>query len=321
MRTVISRAIAIVAASLICATAHAQDYPNRAIRVIVPYGAGQATDIMCRVFIEELKGVLKQPMVIENRVGAATNIGAAAAAKATPDGYTLLCTGNATTVANPLLYSSLGFDPDTDLLPITGIAATGYVLVANNKVKGKSVMDVVALAKSAPNPLLVGLASTSATVIYGMLREVAKVDLTRVPYTGGNMSLFPDLMRGQTDLVIEAMPSAMSALANDQVAPIAITMPARSSLLPQVPTFKEAGLDITFVGWNAFYAPHGTPPEIIATLNRASIEALKHPEVAKRLEAVACVPMPTTPEELAKMTKDDRATWAPMVKLLDLKVD
>jgi tripartite-type tricarboxylate transporter receptor subunit TctC len=321
MRTIISRVIAILVASLICSAAQAQDYPNRSIRVIVPYGAGQATDIMCRIFIEELKGVLKQPIVIENRVGAATNIGAAAAAKATPDGYTLLCTGNATTVANPLLYSSLGFDPDNDLLPITGIAATGYVLAANNKLRGKTVADIIATAKSASNPPLVGVASTSASVIYGMLREAAKIELTRVPYTGGNMSLFPDLMRGQTDLVIEAMPSAMSALSNEQVAPIAITMPTRSSLLPAVPTFKEAGLDITFVGWNAFYAPHGTPPEIIAILNRASVDALKHPEVAKRLEAVACVPMPTTPDELAKMTKDDRATWAPMVKLLNLKVD
>ncbi len=315
------RAAMFLATLLVATAGRAEDYPNRTIRVIMPYGAGQATDIMCRVFIEELKGVLRQPMVIENRVGAATNIGAAAAAKATPDGYTLLCTGNATTVANPLLYSSLGFDPDNDLLPITGIAATGYVLVANNKLKGKTLKDIVGMAKGASNPLLVGAASTSATVIYGMLREAAKVDLTRVPYTGGNMSLFPDLMRGQTDLVIEAMPSAMSALTNGQVAPIAITMPTRSRLLPDVPTFKESGLDITFVGWNAFYAPRGTPPEIIAILNRASVEALKHPEVAKRLEAVACVPMPTTPEELATMTKEDRATWAPMVKLLDLKVD
>ncbi len=321
MHRVFAALVVAIGALLSSAAGHGQDYPNKTIRVIVPYGAGQATDIMCRVFIDELKGVLKQPMVIENRVGAATNIGAAAAAKAAPDGYTLLCTGNATTVANPLLYSSLGFDPDNDLVPITGIAATGYVLVANNKLKGKTVGDVVAMAKGASNPMLVGLASTSATVIFGMLREAAHVDLTRVPYTGGNMSLFPDLMRGQTDLVIEAMPSAMTALANDQVTPIAITMPTRSSLLPNVPTFKESGLDITFVGWNAFYAPRGTPPEIIAILNRASVEALKHPDVAKRLESVACVPMPTTPEELSKMTKDDRATWAPMVKLLDLKVD
>jgi tripartite-type tricarboxylate transporter receptor subunit TctC len=321
MRKLIHRFVLTLTAILVCTAAGAQDYPTRPIRVIVPYGAGQATDVMCRIFIEELKTVLKQTMVIENRVGAATNIGTAAATKATPDGYTLLCTGNATTVANPLLYESLGFDPDNDLLPISGIAATGYILAVNNKLKGKTLADVIATAKSAPNPLLVGLASTTATVVYGMVREAAKIELTRVPYTGGNMGLFPDLMRGQTDIVIEAMPSAMTSVTSGQVTPLAITMPTRSTLLPDVPTFKEAGLDVTLVGWNAFYAPRGTPPAIIALLNKASAEALSHPEVAKRLETVACVPMPTTPEALAKMTRDDRATWAPMVKLLDLKAN
>jgi tripartite-type tricarboxylate transporter receptor subunit TctC len=322
MPRAIAGIVAALAALLLLGSAGwAADYPSRPIRVIVPYGAGQATDIMCRAFLDELKIVLKQPLVVENRVGAATNIGAAVAAKATPDGYTLLCTGNATAVANPLLYSSMGFDPDTDLMPISGIAATGYIMAVNNSLKGKTLQDVVAQAKTAAHRLLVGQASTTATVIYGMVREAAKVPLERVPYTSGNMSLFPDLMRGQTDLVIEAMPSAIAAVSNGQVTPIAVSMPERSTLLPDVPTFKEGGLDVVLVGWNAFYAPKGTPQEIIATLNRASVEALSHPEVAKRLATVACVPMPTTPEGLTKLTKDDRAKWEPMVKLLDLKAN
>jgi tripartite-type tricarboxylate transporter receptor subunit TctC len=310
----------VIAAMAIGAAAHAE-YPEHAIKVIVPYGPGQATDIMCRVFLEQLKDVLKQPIVIENRAGGASNIGAAEASRATPDGYTLLCTGNATHVANPLIYSHQGLNPDKDLISISGVAATGYVLAAGNKFKGKTLKDVIAMAKSSPESLKTGLASTTARVIYGMFREAAKIDLTNVPYMHGNQNLFPDLMRGDTDLVIEAMPSAMAAIASGQVTPIAVTLPQRSKLIPNVPTFKESGVDVELVGWNAFYAPHGTPPQIIAKLNHASAEALKAPIVAKRLETVACVPMPTTSDGLLKMIQSDRAKWKPMVDLYKLQVD
>lgn len=315
----VCRAMAAVVFLVGAAVAEAQPYPDRSIKVVVPYGPGQATDVMCRVFIEQLKVVLKQTIIIENRVGAASNLGSSEAAKATPDGYTLLCTGNATHVANPLLYSSMGFDPDKDLVPITGVAATGYIMTVGSKLKDKDVKDVIGLAKS--SPLKIGLASTTSRVIFEMFRQAANVQLTNVPYMSGNRDLFPDLMRGDTDVVIEAMPSAMGSVTGGSVTPIAVTLPARSPLLPNVPTFKELGLDVVLVGWNAFYAPRGTPPEIIATLNRAGVEALKHPDVAKRLEAVACVPMPTTPEQLSRMIVDDRAKWKPIVEEYKLKVN
>jgi tripartite-type tricarboxylate transporter receptor subunit TctC len=318
---IISAALSLVIATLLPSSAGAQSYPDRPIKVIVPYGPGQATDVMCRVFLEQLKVVLNQTIVIENRVGAASNLGAGEAARAKPDGYTLLCTGNATHVANPLIYSNMGFDPDTDLVPITGVAATGYVLAVGPKLAGKSLGDIVAIAKSAPQSLKVGLASTTARVLYGMFREAAGVDLTNVPYMGGNQNLFPDLMRGDTDLVIEAMPSAMGAVTGGSVQAVAVTLPQRSRLLPQVPTFKEAGVDVTLVGWNAFYGPKGLPPEIIQKLNTAAMDALKHPDVAKRLETVACEPMPTSPERLAEMIKEDRTKWKPMVDLYKLKVN
>lgn len=301
--------------------AQAQPYPNRSIKVIVPYGPGQATDVMCRVFLEQLKVVLKQSIVIENRVGAASNLGASEAAKATPDGYTLLCTGNATHVANPLLYSSMGFDPDKDLVPITGIAATGYVMAVGDKLKGKSLKEVIGVAKTASPPLKTGLASTTSRVIFEMFRQAGGVQLTNVPYMSGNRDLFPDLMRGDTDLVIEAMPSAMGSVTGGSVTPIAVTLPERSKLLPNVPTFKEMGLDVVLVGWNAFYAPRGTPPDIVAALNRAGVEALKAPDVAKRLETVASVPMPTSQEQLAKLIVDDRAKWKPIVEEYKLKAN
>jgi tripartite-type tricarboxylate transporter receptor subunit TctC len=317
----LGRCIATAAFALVASIALAQSYPAQPIKLIVPYGPGQATDVMCRVFAEQLKVVLKQQIVIENRVGAASNLGAAEASKAAPDGYTLLCTGNATHVANPLLYSKMGFDPDKDLVPITGIASTGYVLAVGPKFKDKDVKAFVAAAKSAQPPLKMGLASTTARVIFEMFRQASGVNLTNVPYMAGNRDLFPDLMRGDTDAVIEAMPSAMGSLTGGTVVPLAVTLPERSPLLPNVPTFKEAGLDVVLVGWNALYAPHGTPPDIIARLNSAAREALKSPEVATRLKTVACVPMPTSPEQLSKIIAEDRARWKPIVEEYKLKVN
>ncbi len=314
-------AAACVFAAAGLAQAQSPAYPTQAIKLIVPYAPGQATDVMCRVFAEQLKVVLKQNIIIENRVGAASNLGSAEAAKAAPDGYTLLCTGSATHVANPLLYSAMGFDPDKDLVPISGIAATGYVLAAGPKLKDKSLAEILALAKTAQPPLKMGLASTTARVVFEMFRQAAKVNLTNVPYAAGNRDLFPDLMRGDTDLVIEAMPSAMASLTGGSVAAIAVTLPERSPLLPKVPTFKENGIDVQLVGWNALYAPKGTSPAIIARLNAAAREALKHPDVAKRLEAVACVPMPTSPEQLSKMIAEDRAKWKPIVEEYKLKAN
>lgn len=254
-------------------------------------------------------------------MGAGSNIGAAEASRAEPDGYTLLCTGNATHVANPLIYSDQGFDPDEDLAPITGVASTGYVMAVGETLDGMSVEEVIESAKSAENPYRIGLASTTSRVLNGLFLEETGIELQPVQYMHGNEPLFPDLIRGDTDLVIEAMPSAMSALSGDDVTGIAVTLPERSELLPDVPTFLESGIDINFLGWNAFYAPAGTPQEIIDTLNEAAVEALGHPDVAEGLAAVACEPMPTTPDGLAQLIVDARTVWAPMVELYELHVE
>jgi tripartite-type tricarboxylate transporter receptor subunit TctC len=321
MRKLICRGFVAGFATLIATISYAQDYPHKTIKAVVPYGAGQATDMMCRVFLDSLKTVLKQPIVIENRPGAGSNIGAAEAAKSTPDGYTVLCTGNATHVGNPFLYSTMGFDAEKDLVPVNVVAGTVFVLMVNNKDKGKTLKDLIATAKSASKQLTVGLASTSAQVVNGMLRDAAKVEFVRVPYAAGNQGLFPDLMRGDTDVVIEALPSAIARIKSEQVTALAQTGSKRSPFLPDVPTFKEAGFDVLLEGWNAFYVPKGTPPEIVKTLNGAANVALKDPEVAKRLETVASVPVGGTADELMSLIQTDRAKWGKVIKELDLKAN
>ncbi len=311
--------IAVTALVMLAGAAQAQPYPNKPIKAIVPYGAGQATDVMCRVFLEQMRVVLNQPVVVENRPGAGGNIGGAEAAKSTPDGYTVLCTGNATTVSNPFLYESMGFDPMKDIAPVNAVAGTGYVLLGGNKLKGKSVAEILAMAKASPKPWTLGVASTTAHVVYGMLADATKVDLVRVPYGAGNRNMYTDLMRGDLDLVIEAMPSAMAPITNGQVTAIAVTNPTRTAFLPDVPTFKEGGLDLSLLGWNAFYVPRGTPPEIVAALNRAANEALKDAELKRRFGTVASEPIGGTPADLEAMNKMDRAKYEPMIKSLGLK--
>jgi len=302
-----------------CSAAAAQQYPQKPVRAIVPYGVGQATDVMCRVFLDRMRVELNQPIVIDNKPGAGGNIGGAEAARSPADGYTILCTGNATHISNPFLYESQGFDPQKDLAPVTAIAGTGYVLLTSNKHKGKLLADILAMARTAQKPMTVGLASATAHVLFGMLTDTAKVKLERVPYATGNAALFTDLMRGDTDLVIEALPSAMAPINNGQVTAIAITNPTRASFLPGVPTFKESGVDMTLIGWNALYVPTGTPADVIATLNRAANVALKDPEVGKRFLTVASEPIGGSPAQLESMIKSDRALFEPRIKALGLK--
>ena len=312
--------IGIAVIGMIWATlAQGQPYPSKPIKAIVPYGVGQATDVMCRVFLEQMRASLHQPVIVENRPGAGGNLGGAEAARSAPDGYTVLCTGNATHVGNPFLYDNMGFDPEKDLLPVNIVAGTGYVLLAGNKLKGKSVAEIVAIAKATPKPLTMGVASTTAHVLYGMFTDATKVEVVRVPYAAGNRSLFTDLMRGDLDLVIEAMPSAMAPITNGQVAAIAVTNPTRTPFLPDVPTFRESGVDIQLIGWNAFYVPRGTPADVVSTLNQAANEALKDAELRKRFATVASEPIGGSPADLANVIKTDRAKYEPMIRALGLK--
>jgi tripartite-type tricarboxylate transporter receptor subunit TctC len=310
--------IAAAFAIVVGTSAEAQQYPSKDIKVIVPYGAGQATDLMCRVFLDKLATELGQTVVPENRPGAGGNIGGAEATKATPDGYTLLCTGNATHVGNPFLYDNQGFDPDKDLTPINAIAGTGYVLLTGDKHKGQTIREILALG-TADKPLKVGVVSTSAHVVFGQLDDATDAHMTRIPYSRGNQTLFTDLMAGETDLVIEAMPSALGQVEGGRVSAVAVTTPAQSPYFPGVPTLMENGIDLELVGWNAFYAPAGTPREVIDTLNKAANAALKDPEVAKTLGTVASVPLGGSPEDLANRIQSDRPKWEHTIKALGLK--
>jgi tripartite-type tricarboxylate transporter receptor subunit TctC len=204
-------------------------------------------------------------------------------------------------------------------MPINAIAGTGYTFLVGDKHKGKSIQDILALGSDPANPIKVGVVSTSAHVVFGQLDDATDANMIRIPYSSGNQTLFTDLMAGETDLVIEAMPSAMGQVAGGRVSAVAVTTPEPSKFFPGVPTLKESGIDLTLVGWNAFYAPAGTPSEVVDTLNAAANTALKDPGVAETLGTVASVPLGGSPEDLANRIQTDRPKWEHTIKALGLK--
>ncbi len=317
--TKIAGVVALVVGTL-CATAHAQNYPNKQIKVILPGPVGGSTDVTCRVFLDQFRKVLDQPMVVDNRPGAGSNVGGALAARAN-DPHTLLCTGFATHVLNPFLYASMGFDPEKELVPVMAITESPFLLLVNNKLRGKTAAEVLAMVRAAPKPPSVGTASSSAQIVLAMVSEAAQVKLLNVPYGGSNRNLITDLIRDELDFVIDPTPGSRPAVSNGQITALATTASKRSSYLPDVPTFMESGINVAGTGWTALYAPGGTSPEIIAILNKAGNEALKDPAVVQRLATLSTVPVGGSAAALEAMIRRDRASWGGMIKKLGLKAE
>lgn len=313
-------AVAAIAIGMYCGAAHAQNYPSKPIRVILPYPVGGSTDVVCRVFLEQFRKVLDQTLVIDNRPGAGGNIGGALGARA-GDPYTILCTGFATHVLNPFLYASMGFDPEKELVPVIAITESPYLLLVNNKLRGKTVAEVLAMARAAPKPQSVGTASSSAQIVLAMVSEAAQVKMLNVPYGGSNRNIITDLIRGELDLVVDPTPGSRPAVSNGQITAIATTASKRSSYLPDVPTFLESGINVSGTGWSAIYAPAGTTSDIVAILNKAGNEALKDPALIQRLATLSSEPVGGTPADLEAMIRRDRASWGGMIKKLGLKAE
>lgn len=297
--------------------AFAQGYPGRPVRIIVPYQAGQGSDIFARRIAQHLQEQLRQPFVVENRPGAGGNIGTAAAARAEPDGYTLLWGTNATHAANEFLYASMPFDPVRDFAPVIGVVRLGMVLSAAQSSALNGIPDVLAAARARPGQLSVGLPSTTARAVLEMLRQTAAIDLTPIPYPGSGQAL-TGLLRGDVQLLLDTVTGSAAAIGARQIRPLAVSLGRRSGSLPEVPTFGEAGVALEADAWNALYAPRGTPAEIIRALNAAVNAALADQELRATLIRDGAEPLGGTPADLEAMMRRDRATWGPAIRSLGL---
>jgi tripartite-type tricarboxylate transporter receptor subunit TctC len=310
---------------LIAAGADAADapYPVKPIRVIVPFAAGGSTDILIRTVGQKLSEQLQQQLLIDNRGGAGGAIGAELAAKAPPDGYTIMATTSGVVVVNPSLYKKLSYDPLNDFAPIAIIASLPNMLVVHPSLPAKNVKELIALAKVHPGQLTYasGGNGTSNHLAGELLKYLAGVNVTHVPYKGGGPAVLA-VLTGEVTMLFATMPSAMSQVKDKRLKALAVTSRKRSSAAPELPTMIEAGVkDFDVSIWIGVMAPHGSPDAAIARLNKEVSRALQAPEVASRLRSEGYEPVGSTPNEMTASIKAESAIWARVIRAAGIKAD
>jgi tripartite-type tricarboxylate transporter receptor subunit TctC len=302
--------------------AMAQKYPAKPITVIVPQAAGGANDTIARVVAQKLSEQLGQNVVIENRVGAGGNVGTAAAAKARPDGYTVMITADSAQVINPFLYQSTGFDPVKDFEPVAPLARAGYVLVAHPSFPANNVSELVALAKAAPGKYAIASAGNGTLnhLIGEMLQKAADIKLVHVPYRGAAAAA-TDVVGGQVPLSVQSMPSSIGFIRAGKLKVLGVVNERRLPALPDAPTIGETIKGFGATPWYGMFAPAGTPKEIVRLLQDEVAKALDSAEARDKLAVVGCEPYKGTAEQLAALVKDDLVRWSRIVKESGAKVD
>ena len=303
--------------------AQAQTYPNKPIRVVVPYPPAGTPDILIRELGPRLSAILGQQIIVDNRPGAGGNIGSELVAKSVPDGYTLIMGTVATHSINQSLYKKLTFDPIKDFAPVALIATMPNVLVVNNDFPAKSVKDVIAIAKAKPGAVLYasGGNGTSHHLGGAMFEKMAGVDMTHVPYKGAGQAL-PDLIGGQTNIMFDNITSSMPHIKSGKLRVLAVTTLKRSPALPDIPTVNESGVPgFEMSAWFGLLAPAKTPPEIIDRLNKAMNQILQTAEVKELLAKQGAEVAITTPTEFASYIKERTEKMAKVVKDSGAQID
>ena len=302
--------------------ATAQGYPNKAVRMIVPFPAGGSTDIVGRTVAQKLSEMWGQPVVVDNRSGGGTSIGTDIVAKAPPDGYTLLVTPAPFTI-NPSLLAKLPYDALTDFAPITLINTTPLVLVVNPGVPAKSVKELIALAKARPGKLNFGSSTIGGSnhLAGELFNAMAGVQLVHIPYKGNAPALI-DLVGGHIDLIFNGVTSALPLIKGGKLRALAVTSLQRSSALPEMPTLDETALKgFEAVAWNGLSAPAHTPREVVAKINADVIRIVNSPELKERLKAEGSDPVGNTPEQYAAFLRAEVAKWAKVIKFAGVKAE
>ena len=317
MRRSISLALALALALLLLGPAHAQTaWPGKPIRLIVGFAAGGSTDVTARIIAQALSDRLGQPVVVENRGGAGGNIGADAVAKADPDGYTLLMATSSTFAANPNLYKSLPFDVQKDFAPITVTAFIPNLLVVNPSVPANNVADFIAYLKANPDKLNFASAGngTSQHLSGELFNSLAGVRMTHVAYRGGAPAV-SDLLGGQVQVIFAPLVEVIQQVRGEKLKALGITTAKRSPLLPEIPTIQESLPGYEVALWNGLLAPAKTPPDIIDRINRATIEALRSPEVRAKLAEQGSEPVGNTPAEFKAFIESELVKWRRLVEI------
>lgn len=299
---------------------HAQSWPAKPVRMIVPYAAGGTTDVLARIMSERLGQALGQPFVLEYRPGAGGTIGAEAAARSAPDGYTIVmgAPGSHSTAAS--LYAKLGFDPVKDFAPIVHVANVPNSVVVHPSMPVKSVPELIAYAKSKPGEVAFGSAGTGATThLTGELFALETgAKLTHVPYKGSSQAMV-DLLGGQIPMMFENLPGAAPQVRAGKLRLLAVTSAKRSPAFPDTPAVSETIPGFEVVAWFALFAPAGTPAAIVQRMNAESDRILHQAEVREKIAQAGSDPIGGTPEAFAKFLADDIAKWRRVIPAAGIK--
>ncbi len=299
----------------------AQNYPARPIRMIVAYPPGGGTDIVGRLMAQKLSENLGQNVVVDNRGGATGNIGTELAARATPDGYTLLMGNVAPNAINISLFNKLPYDPVKDFAPVSLAAITPNILVVHPSLAVKTVKDLVALAKTKPGVLnfpSAGIGSSSH-LAGEMLKTMAGIDMVHVPYKGGGPALIA-LLSGQVQLMFATMPAAMPHLKSGKLRPVAVTSGRRSQTLPELPTIAESGIKgYEAATWYGLLAPAGTPKPVVTRLHGEVVKILATTETRERFADQGFEPVGNTPAEFSAYIKSEIVKWGRVIKDASIK--
>lgn len=316
-------AMAAMMALFVSALVHAQEFPSKPLRLLVPYSPGGSADVVGRVAAQQMAALLGQPFVVENRTGAGGIPGVQSLVSAPPDGYTLLVADAGHWAANPALYAKLPYNPQRDFVPVGMITTSSLFLVVHESVPAKNLQELVALAKASPGKLNYG--SSGSGSVHHLTMEVFKnalgLDIVHVPYKGTGQSV-PALLGGQVSMAIAALTSVASHVKQGKVRVVGANTKKRSPLAPDVPPMADAGVpDLDFPGELGLVAPAGTPSPVIDKLSAALAKAVQHPDAVARFTAIGVEPVGNTPTQLAETIRADIPKYARAVKISGAKVD
>ena len=293
----------------------AQNYPSKPIRIIVPFAAGGAVDALARIISAKLQEQLGQPVIVENRAGAGGMTGSDLVAKSPPDGYTILQNTNGQAIS-PAIYRTLPFDTLKDFIPVTQLVGTSTVLVANPKLPAKSVQELIALAKAQPGKLNYGMTGVgnSLHLTMEMFKRAAGIDIQAVPYRGDAL-LNPALIAGEIDVAIVPIGTIVPLIEGGQLRALAVNSAKRSAVLADVPTVSEAAIPgFEAAGWQGYFAPAGTPREIVGRIQREVAAAIALPDTQARLKTMGNDPVASTPVEFDAKFRADVAKFQQIVR-------
>jgi tripartite-type tricarboxylate transporter receptor subunit TctC len=322
MRTTLFRTCAALLCALGVQGAAGAAFPDHPVRIIVPFPPGGGTDALTRILANELTRIWGQQVLVDNRSGAQGNIGTAIAAKAPPDGYTLVLTHQGVMTVNPHIYANVGFDPLKDLSPITRGTEQPFILVVNPALPAKSLKELTELAKKQPGKYTFASSASGPQMAGEMYKMTAGIDLLHIPYKGAGPAVV-DLLAGQVDMMFSNPTSAAPHVKAGKLRALAVFAPKRNDAIPDVPTSTEAGYPqlSEMIEWYGYSAPAGTPAALITQLNTDLVAALNAPEAQKSIRAQGLEPSPTTPEQFARQIRVDYEKWGKVAKASGVRVE